>query len=185
MDENRPMRRLKVDLPELIMALDNSSWEAEYYLDLETGQVIMVTGEIHTELEALYETYYEKDPESFPVAEIVEAIKQLDGPDWWREAILEAHQIEMGHGTRYISIPKTGTPTAYRDMQHFIATVQDDRLKERLWQAIQGRGAFRCFRDVLARHPDEQDRWYDFGDACQRQRALEWLESEGIELIED
>jgi hypothetical protein len=55
------MRKLKVDLDELAYALEDASWETDYYLDLETGQVVMVRDEMRRELESIYEETY--DPE--------------------------------------------------------------------------------------------------------------------------
>ncbi|MFB0546976.1 MAG: UPF0158 family protein, partial [Anaerolineae bacterium] len=95
----------------------------------------------------------------------------------------EADQVEAGYGTRYISVPQADSHEDYRDMQDFIATVQDERLQDRLWRAIDGRGAFRYFKDVLADYPRERERWFEFEDARMRQRILDWLESEGIEAI--
>lgn len=40
------MRRLHVDLEELLFAFDNSDYEASYYLDLETGKVELITADI-------------------------------------------------------------------------------------------------------------------------------------------
>jgi hypothetical protein len=50
----------------------------------------------------------------------------------------------------------------YRDMELFIGTVRDPGRGDRLEMAISGRGAFRRFKDVLARWPGELDRWYAF-----------------------
>jgi hypothetical protein len=66
-------------------------------------------------------------------------------------------------------------------MERFVATVRNDRLRDRLWQAIQGRGAFRYFKDVLAEYPAERERWFAFKDRCIYERISWWLESEGIE----
>jgi hypothetical protein len=40
------MRKLQVDLAELTYAFEDASWMANYYLDLETGQVVMIRAEI-------------------------------------------------------------------------------------------------------------------------------------------
>jgi hypothetical protein len=37
-----PKRKLKIDLSELELAFNNASWEAEYYLDVETGEIIVI-----------------------------------------------------------------------------------------------------------------------------------------------
>jgi Uncharacterised protein family (UPF0158) len=63
----------------------------------------------------------------------------------------------------------------------FIDTVSDERLRELLTVAIQGRGAFRRFTDVLARRLGEQQRWFDFQAARLAARAVEWLAEEGCE----
>ena len=73
----------------------------------------------------------------------------------------------------------TGSRAGYRDMAEFIDTVTDPDRADRLGIAIQGRGAFRRFKDTLARWPAELDRWYGFSDDRQRGRARAWLAVEG------
>jgi len=51
-----------------------------------------------------------------------------------------------------------GSRDGYRDMELFIGTVRDPGRADRLEIAISGRGAFRRFKDVLARWPGELDR---------------------------
>jgi hypothetical protein len=45
--------------------------------------------------------------------------------------------------------------------------------------AIEGRGAFRPFRDVLDRWPDLAEQWYAFSDDRRIDRAREWLADAG------
>jgi predicted nucleotidyltransferase len=175
------MRRLKVDLAELEAALEDASWEMAHYLDLETGRVVAITDETRRELEAIYDETYDPDTETqVPLADVLPA---RDMPEWRKHALLEADQVETGYGSRYVRVPEADSHEGYRDMERFIATVQDERLQEHLWRAIGGRGAFRYFKDVLAEHPRERERWFEFKDARVRQRILEWLESAGIEPI--
>jgi hypothetical protein len=72
-----------------------------------------------------------------------------------------------------------GSRDGYLDMQEFIRTRVDGRLAERLEQAIQGRGAFRRFRDVLADH-DRIHEFHVFSDERLRGRARAWLGDAGI-----
>ncbi|MFB0546977.1 MAG: hypothetical protein ACETWB_08705 [Anaerolineae bacterium] len=66
-------RKLKVDLAELEFAFEDASGGASYYLDLETGQVVMITGEIRRELEDLYEeAYNEEEGEPIALADILQ-----------------------------------------------------------------------------------------------------------------
>lgn len=101
--------------------------------------------------------------------------------DWEQEMLEVAKQVEEGYGTRYVQIPQQDSHEAYRDMERFISTVRSDRLRDRLWQAIQGRGAFRYFKDILYEHPAEQERWFAFRDRRVYDRISWWLESQGIE----
>jgi hypothetical protein len=64
-------------------------------------------------------------------------------------------------------------------MEDFVATVADDERTDRLLIALSGRGAFRRFKDVLARWPEELQRWFAFSDERQRGRARSWLVDAG------
>jgi hypothetical protein len=134
--------------------------EIHHYLDLETGEVVMVTSEV---------TRYLEEP---PDEEL---------PDWMQHELQIAEQVEEGYGTRYIRIPEEDSHEGYRDMERFISTVRNDRLQDQLWRAIQGRGAFRYFKDVLYDYPAERERWFAFKDRRLHERISWWLESEEIE----
>ncbi|MGH2592379.1 MAG: UPF0158 family protein [Anaerolineae bacterium] len=167
------MLKIKVALAELEVAFDNTSWEMSYYLDLETGEVVMVTDEIRRELEDIYaEIHGEGEAEQVAFDD---ALQRRDPQ--------EADQVEASFGTRYVEAPRAESHEGYRDMEDFIAPLRDERLQDRLWDAIRGRGAFRRFKDELAYHPYERERWFEFKDDRVRKRVLNWLESEGIEPI--
>lgn len=64
----------------------------------------------------------------------------------------------------------------YQDMADFADQVTDERAGRRLGRAIQGRGAFRRFKDELhEEYPHLLPAWYAFRDARARRRAVEWL----------
>jgi hypothetical protein len=96
-------------------------------------------------------------------------------------AVRLADLVEAGFGTRYIRVPEADSREAYRDMEAYIETVADARLRARLWDLIRSRRPFRRFKAVLATRERQQERWCDFRDARLRQRILEWLAAEGIE----
>jgi hypothetical protein len=62
--------------------------------------------------------------------------------------------------------------------------VKDEHLAELLEVAINGKGAFRRFKDVLLRYPEKRERWFKFKDERMEERALEWLEDIGVTLSE-
>jgi hypothetical protein len=84
----------------------------------------------------------------------------------------------------YIELPQTTSHEGYQNMEDFIETVADSTLQKMLSIAIQGKGAFRRFKDVLLDYPDERQRWFDFESAAQMKRIQRWLDAHEIELVE-
>jgi hypothetical protein len=69
----------------------------------------------------------------------------------------------------------------YRDMADFAEGISDERAGRRLARAIEGRGAFRRFKDELySRHDDLIAAWHSFRDARAERRAVEWLVDQGL-----
>ncbi|MBN1876570.1 MAG: hypothetical protein JXA33_20260 [Anaerolineae bacterium] len=177
------MRDIDVDLEALIAAFEYASDEVDYYLDLETGHVLMVTRETRWELEAIYEEFY--DPETDEDFDLTAVLNQRNLPEWRKQALLEADRVEEYYITRYIDIPQTYTGDSYADMQSFIRTIEDKPLRQHLWELLSGRGAFRRFKDTLLAFPDERNRWFSFSSERARQRALNWLATQQIQVIQD
>ena len=141
-------RLLKIDLDELCNAMEDHSFENDYYLDLETGEILFVSE---------YMDY---------------------------EGIDIENRIEEEY-ERFERIPQTESYEGYRDMENFIATVEDMHLVDLLEVAIQGKGAFRRFKDVLLNYPNEEEKWFQFQDSRIEERAREWLDEIGVTLIEE
>ena len=101
--------------------------------------------------------------------------------------MLAAARISLDSAGRYLYIPTFDRYEAraeeYRDMSVFVATVEEPRLRKRLSDPVEGRGAFRRFREILGSHAEEEKRWYEFSAERGRQRVLQWLESQGIEAV--
>ena len=82
----------------------------------------------------------------------------------------------------WIPVGCEGSRHGYRDMQHFVDALPDPDRRDRLEIALQGRGAFRRFRDVLARWPDDFRWWSAFADERRRGRARAWLAGTGYRV---
>lgn len=171
------MRQLIIDLSELEMAFDSGRELISYYLDIETGEVISISGEERGLLENIYESYYDEQTQTL---DWEAAFRKEQIPDWQREIMHEADRIEEGFGSHFIAIPSEGSHEGYRDMEAFIVTVHNPRLQEQLERAISGQGAFRYFKDALLDYPTERERWFQFKQDRLHQRMLDWLEELGI-----
>lgn len=175
------MRQLKIDLAELEFAFESSSEMISNYLDLDTGELIMVSDDELSLLESIIET--SSDEPSQPV-DWQSVFEDEHVPEWQRERLMKAYQVETGLGERFISIAGDSSHEGYQDMKAFIVTIHDRKLLEQLDRAINGRGAFRNFKDVLSEHPAERERWFQFKQERLHQRVLDWLESQDITPIQ-
>lgn len=92
------------------------------------------------------------------------------------DAGLEDEDDEAGEWLWFESL---GSHDSYGDMEMFIEGIEDSGRADRLSIAIQGRGAFRRFGDVLSRWSGEIERWRQFSDERRLGRAREWLHREG------
>ena len=108
----------------------------------------------------------------------------------WSQAAIE-YSLETGEEDeesiddpeRWLPVHGEGSREGYRDMELFIASVEDPGRVERLAIAIRGRGAFRRFKDELARWPGELERWHAFSEERQRGRARSWLAAAGYRVL--
>lgn len=69
----------------------------------------------------------------------------------------------------------------FRDMADFANGISDRDAGRRLGRALDGRGAFRRFRNELyQRHPELIPQWHALRDSRAERRAVEWLLEEGL-----
>jgi hypothetical protein len=72
----------------------------------------------------------------------------------------------------------------YQDMVDFAEGISDPAASRRLSASLQGKGAFRRFKnEVYSHHPELISVWHAMRDARARVRAVQWLVDEG--LVED
>jgi Uncharacterised protein family (UPF0158) len=95
---------------------------------------------------------------------------------------LSEDEIDAGlDAGRLIHVEPLGSEVEYRWMEEFAGTVRNVRLRDRLEVALDGRGAFRRFKNVLLDFPAERERWFAFRDERLHAAAREWLGELGIE----
>ena len=86
---------------------------------------------------------------------------------------------------RFISIPKRESGDEYEWMVEFTESLDDKSLKENLFIALDGRGAFRRFKNVLLNYPEKREEWFKFRDKKMKQEILEWCKENEIEYGEE
>jgi Uncharacterised protein family (UPF0158) len=173
---------------ELVVGLRRRGWEGDDELteqleaELGSGPSAMLRA-LSVDLEELAGVL-EGDPLS-----VGGRIDLRTGEVWSRAAI--EYSLESGEEDketiddpeRWLAVHGEGSREGYRDMELFIASVEDPGRVERLAVAIRGRGAFRRFKDELARWPGELERWHAFSEERQRGRARSWLAAAGYRVV--
>ena len=84
----------------------------------------------------------------------------------------------------WIAAPSQRDLNEYRIMEDFVGSVTDTRANELLFVALEGRGAFRRFKDTLRRVSLEEE-WYAFKRKAYIEIAREWCEENEIEYIDN
>lgn len=82
-----------------------------------------------------------------------------DLPDWQMEEWKLARRIASSD--RFQKLPEPFDIDEWSIMQQFAFSVEADRVRQELLNVIQGRGAFRRFKDAIRRHGIE-DSWFRF-----------------------
>lgn len=91
-------------------------------------------------------------------------------------------QIRSGDGG-FVHLEPASSREQYRWMERFVSSVEDEALKERLILAIDGKGAFRRFKDVLLSYPVERDRWFTYRGNLLHIYINGWLIAQGDMLL--
>lgn len=87
---------------------------------------------------------------------------------------------EIEHNPDYIIIPAPSSRGGYQQMEAYVETVEDDTLRQLLEVAIDGKGAFRRFKNVLLDYPEAREAWFTFKRAQQTKIIQEWLDENNL-----
>ncbi len=118
------------------------------------------------------------DQESFLDLENGDLLSIVDGePDAAARRARVANAPE-----RYVRIDPASSREQYRWMERFVSSVQDTALRERLLVAIDGKGAFRRFKDVLLAFPAERERWFTYRSDLLHLHIQTWIEHTHIDV---
>jgi hypothetical protein len=80
----------------------------------------------------------------------------------------------------YLRVEPASSREQYRWMERFVQSVTDDALRERLVISIDGKGAFRRFKDVLLAYPAERERWFSYRGELLHWHIHNWLGEHGM-----
>lgn len=91
--------------------------------------------------------------------------------------------VRIASDGNYLRIDPVSSREQYRWMERFIPMVDNTELRGKLTQAIDGKGAFRRFKDVLMSYATERERWFAFRSERLRTFMEAWLSAHAIKAI--
>lgn len=148
----------KINLSDIIDAVEFQSNEHFSYIDKRTNTVCLIS------------------EEAFSLAEDGDD----DYPDWMNDMIQLAKSY-LEDKTRFIALPSQHDVEEYRMMEDYAFSLTNERHKENLLIALQGKGAYRRFKDTVI-HLGIAENWYQYRDLRYKEFVLEWCEMEGIKV---
>lgn len=102
-----------------------------------------------------------------------DVIRVFDGSEKGKE-------IDPENSDEYLLIDPISSRDQYHWMEEFIETVEESSLKDKLNIAIDGKGAFRRFKDVLMGYPVERERWFSKRSTKLHAHMSEWIKIKHI-----
>jgi hypothetical protein len=169
---------MNIDFDEIQKAMEDTERNAfEYFLDMETGEVIILSEDIINKAQEILSESYDDDIGDYEDVE-VEEVPVI--PDWMEEEIELALDVFIYEKERYARIPERKSSYGYDTMKAFAVTLEDESLREILLELLDGKNAFRRFKDSLAPYPKERKLWYGFNAKASRNEIRAWLRSIGI-----
>src|SRR5882724_3917794 len=100
------------------------------------------------------------------------------------EAVINRQNIS-DNIRNYLRVEPASSREQYRWMERFVGSVVDEPLRERLIISIDGKGAFRRFKDVLLAFPAERERWFSYRADLLHWHISQWLEQHDITALNE
>lgn len=110
--------------------------------------------------------------------------------DWlrdseWREMGIEIGGDELGDdpldGDRFIEIDFIGSNQGFRWMEDFALGQENERVREKLQDALGRPRPFRRFKDALDEFSEAREAWYRYEDGKLKECARAWLADHEID----
>ncbi len=174
------MRKLKIDFDEVQKAMEDTVRDAfDYYLDVETGEVLILSEDILSRARSLLSRDFDEDMEDF---EEVVFDREIEIPAWMEDEIELAVEIFLS-GDNYVRVPERAPRNAYAAMNEFIEQLEDAQIGKELRQILTGQGTFRRFKNALAPYPKLRKLWYSYNAKIAKKEIMDWLRSLSIDPV--
>jgi hypothetical protein len=169
-----PLTRVPRPAHRRILSFDEEDMTTE-----NTTAVGTAVRDIPIDWEALEDAFENNAPEVHSYLHLVtgDVLRVVDGV-----ADPQMH-ARIAADANYLRIDPVSSREQYRWMERYIPMVEDPELQGKLNQAIDGKGAFRRFKDVLMAYAPERERWFAFRSERLRIFMEAWLGAHALNPI--
>jgi hypothetical protein len=150
-----------IKLKDFIREMEVFGDEFKTFLNIRTGEFVTLSD----------------DDISAAVDGVYPEMESWQDPDHFQKA------IDVVTSDDFKSLPDKFEIHEYAIMRDFCYSVEEDELRERLLNAIHGRGAFRYFKDLVFEHGIRDD-WFAFRAQAFKEIAISWLEANELEYLD-
>ena len=151
---------MKVKLDDLMEPFEFANESQPYFLNRSTGEIHLI-------------------PEDFQIFGDDDDFLENDLPDWEKEFVPIYKDIKE-NPDNYIAFPDQFDINMYSIMERFTLSLKDTKMRDVIYHAMKGSGAFSRFRDSLDRF-GITDEWYKYKDQALRELAVVWCRGNDIE----
>jgi hypothetical protein len=152
-----PDMGVTVRLSDIVDALQADMMDYAILLDCSTGEVEAVS-------HYLIDLAEDSEPEP--------SLPEWQKPEWEIAKRIAA-------GDRFLNLPDKHDVHEWEIMREFSESIESEKIRAELLNAIRGSGAFRYFKDTIRRHKIQED-WYAFLEEALKQIAIEWCEENDL-----
>lgn len=153
-------------LEELAFAMEQTSYQAKYYLDRETMDLILHSDDVPI--------MFDDEEYDEIMAEKAQGVNVF--PEW------QMAEIRLFEPGRHILIEPMPAYQSFEIMENFVEEKVSGSLKRRLLDALQRKHPFRNFKNVIEDYEDVRQLWHDYKEALLVEKAKNWLVEQGIDI---
>ena len=151
--------------------------------EAEESQTVAIASapqrDIPVDWEALEDAFENNAPEvhsylHLGTGEVLRVVDGIADPEMHARIALDSE---------YVRVEPVSSREQYRWMERFIPMVENEELKQKLMRAIDGKGAFRRFKDVLMGYIQEREQWFVFRSERLRVFMEAWLAAHAFKPV--
>jgi hypothetical protein len=162
--ESEEAMDVRVKLSQIVEGMEFHVDEKTLFLDTNTGKIVLVT------------------PDDMSAGDEDDPVE--DYPDWQQEGVSAARSLVRGNDENLLELPGKWDVNEYKLMEDFCLSLAATPERSSLYAAIQGRGAFRRFKDTIQKIGVADD-WYRYRMSQFKTVAIDWCQANEISYEDD